>query len=92
WTFFPCAPPLSPPSRWISDLRRRGIREINMVGNSHQRVLASHLHFLLSGHVDARLFYAHASHTLVATNAQKETLRINFYWVDGIYRNGEFGC
>ena len=20
------------------------------------------------------------------------TLKINFYWVDGIYNNGEFGC
>ncbi|CAI5457992.1 unnamed protein product, partial [Closterium sp. Yama58-4] len=92
WTFFPCAPSETPPSRWISDLRRKGIQEINMVGNSHQRVLANHLHFLLSGHVDARLFFAHASHTLVASNARGETLRINFYWIDGIYRNGEFGC
>ncbi|CAI7736363.1 unnamed protein product [Closterium sp. NIES-54] len=92
WTFFPCAPPLSPPSHWISDLRRKGIEEMNIVGDSHQRVLANHLHFLLSGSVGDLMPDARFNHTFHSSNDRKETFRINYYWVDGIYRNGEFGC
>ncbi|CAI5505827.1 unnamed protein product, partial [Closterium sp. Naga37s-1] len=92
WTFFPCAPPLSPPSRWISDLRRKGIEEMNIVGDSHQRVLANHLHFLLSGSTGDVLPDPHFNYTFHSSNDRKETFRINYYWIDGIYRNGEFGC
>ncbi|CAI5995813.1 unnamed protein product [Closterium sp. NIES-65] len=92
WTFFPCAPPLSPPSRWISDLRRKGIEEINIVGNSHQRGLANHLHFLLSGSTGNTRPDPRFNYTFRSSNEKGETFRINFYWVDGIYRNGEFHC
>ncbi|CAI5472841.1 unnamed protein product, partial [Closterium sp. Yama58-4] len=93
WTFFPCAPPLSPPSRWISDLRRKGIEEINIVGNSHQRGLANHLHFsaALGGH-GALIARSPLQLHLPLHQCTRETFRINWYWVDGIYRNGEFGC
>ncbi|CAI5995825.1 unnamed protein product [Closterium sp. NIES-65] len=84
WTFFPCAPPLSPPSHCISDLRRKGIREVNIVGDSRQRLLAGHMHFLQD--------YERPNHTLQSSNANKDTFKINFYWIDGIYCNGEFGC
>ncbi|CAI5532981.1 unnamed protein product [Closterium sp. Naga37s-1] len=92
WTFFPCAPPLSPPSRWISDLRRKGIEEINIVGDSHQRVLSNHLHFLLSGSTGDVLPDPRFNYTFHSRNANQEAFRINYYWVDGIFRNGEFGC
>ncbi|CAI5496205.1 unnamed protein product, partial [Closterium sp. Naga37s-1] len=49
WAFFPCSPKELPPSQWISALDRRGIREISIVGDSHQRFLAAHLFFLLTG-------------------------------------------
>ncbi|GJP43616.1 hypothetical protein CLOM_g3056 [Closterium sp. NIES-68] len=90
WAFFPCAPAESLPDRWIRELWRKGVREINMVGDSHQRQLAVHLHFLLSGDADKR--NRGMDFSLESRNQWNETLRINFYWVDGIYRNGEFGC
>ncbi|GJP43613.1 hypothetical protein CLOM_g3053 [Closterium sp. NIES-68] len=90
WAFFPCAPAESPPDRLIRELWRKGVREINMVGDSHQRQLAVHLHFLLSGDADKR--NRGMDFSLESRNQWNETLRINFYWVDGIYRNGEFGC
>ncbi|CAI5512090.1 unnamed protein product [Closterium sp. Naga37s-1] len=92
WAFFPCAPAASPPSRWIEQLASRGIREINIVGDSHQRVLALHLHWLLSGEADKRIRKGHLDFSKESRNERNETMRINFYWVDGIYRNDEFGC
>ncbi|CAI5476276.1 unnamed protein product, partial [Closterium sp. Yama58-4] len=92
WAFFPCAPSESPPSRWIEQLASRGIREINIVGDSHQRVLALHLHWLLSGEADKRIRKGHLDFSKESRNERNESMRINFYWVDGIYRNDEFGC
>ncbi|CAI5458284.1 unnamed protein product [Closterium sp. Yama58-4] len=92
WAFFPCAPAESPPSRWIEQLASRGIREINIAGDSHQRVLALHLHWLLSGEADKRIRKGHSDFSKESRNERNETMRINFYWVDGIYRNDEFGC
>ncbi|CAI5958001.1 unnamed protein product [Closterium sp. NIES-65] len=52
WEFFPCAAPLPPPSHWVSALASRGIREINFVGDSHQRFLMLHLAYLLTHRVN----------------------------------------
>ncbi|CAI6004996.1 unnamed protein product [Closterium sp. NIES-64] len=49
WQLYPCAQPLLPPSEWLSALQSRGINEINIVGDSHQRFLFNHLIFLLTG-------------------------------------------
>ncbi|CAI5464183.1 unnamed protein product [Closterium sp. Yama58-4] len=92
WEPFLCAHKELPASRWIAALEQRGIREISIVGDSHQRFLAVHLYYLLTGQVDMwvkkwrdNLFY-------VAKDEEGRELKINFYWIDGVYRNGEFGC
>ncbi|CAI5484028.1 unnamed protein product [Closterium sp. Yama58-4] len=132
WEFYPCAPPLPPPSHWVSALASGGIREINFVGDSHQRLLMLHLAFLLTHSVnDSHVGYhgdisiavpdpatAHDTYNTAprgddvaasvrgglreenGVNQQQdqekqrqfEGLKLNFYWVDGIYQNGQFGC
>ena len=104
WVLFPCSPPPVSPVDWITALHARNIREINIVGDSHQRFLKVHLVYLLTGVVDPQGKYIlrdtvvlrAGSNSLQArgTGEQGEvpTLKINFYWVDGIYKNGEFGC
>ncbi|CAI5947530.1 unnamed protein product [Closterium sp. NIES-65] len=134
-------------------LVRKGIQEINIVGDSHQRVLSFHLRYLLSGAVqfspalvspelppvrclslllsfhlryhlsgvfspllsgfadermvrshedmnftlvgfaDERMVRSHEDMNFTVTDERSsKVLRINFYWVDGIYRNREYGC
>ncbi|GJP43540.1 hypothetical protein CLOM_g2989 [Closterium sp. NIES-68] len=92
WTPYFCAHRELPPSRWIAALETRGIREISIVGDSHQRFFTAHLFYLLTGRADMgmqkwrdNLFYS-------ARDGEGRELKINFYWIDGIYRNGEFGC
>ncbi|CAI7927000.1 unnamed protein product, partial [Closterium sp. NIES-54] len=92
WVPFSCAPPETPVSEWISSLTSRGIREISIAGDSHHRMLAAHLFYMLSGEADLRNRKGRHDLAFVARNGRNETLRINFYWVDGIYRNDEFGC
>ncbi|CAI6003839.1 unnamed protein product [Closterium sp. NIES-64] len=94
WRFYPCAP--SEPKRpagWVAQLVRKGIQEINIVGDSHQRVLSFHLRYLLSGFADERMVRSHEDMNFTVTDERSsKVLRINFYWVDGIYRNREYGC
>ncbi|CAI5499908.1 unnamed protein product [Closterium sp. Naga37s-1] len=92
WVPFPCAPPETPVGEWISSLTRRGIREISIAGDSHHRMLATHLFYLLTGEAELRHWIGKHDLAFVARNERNETLRINYYWVDGIYRNDEFGC
>ncbi|GJP48261.1 hypothetical protein CLOM_g7560 [Closterium sp. NIES-68] len=47
---------------------------------------------MLSGEADLANRKGRHDLEFVARNERNETLRINFYWVDGIYTNGEFGC
>ena len=92
WSVLPCSAPEVPPSQWISRLRERGISEINVVGDSHQRFFALHLFFLLTGVAEYGFRKGHSERAFVARNERNETLTINFAWVDGIYRNGEHRC
>ncbi|CAI5503963.1 unnamed protein product [Closterium sp. Naga37s-1] len=93
WAFYPCTPPEIPPSEWIGALHERGIREISIVGDSHQRFLAAHLAFLLTAQADGKVIHWQDDLVLYARDdSSNRTLRINFYWIDGIYKNGEFGC
>ncbi|CAI5967554.1 unnamed protein product [Closterium sp. NIES-65] len=129
WEFLPYAPPLPPPSHWVSALASRGIREINFVGDSHQRFLMLHLAYLIihtvnDSHVDyhgdisisvpgpapaydtaprgddVALDVRRGLRGRGGMNQQQEQqkwrefggLKLNFYWVDGIYQNGQFGC
>ncbi|CAI5529542.1 unnamed protein product [Closterium sp. Naga37s-1] len=77
---------------WIAALNDRGIREMSIVGDSHQRFLAAHLHFLLMGQADPSVRRGQDDLVFHAFDGSSGTLRINFYWIDGIYKNGEFGC
>ncbi|CAI7903776.1 unnamed protein product [Closterium sp. NIES-53] len=77
---------------WIAALNDRGIREMSIVGDSHQRFLAAHLHFLLTGQADLSVRRGQDDLVFHAFDGSGGTLRINFYWIDGIYQNGEFGC
>ncbi|CAI5462224.1 unnamed protein product [Closterium sp. Yama58-4] len=94
WRFYPCAPSEPKrPSGWVAQLVRKGIQEINIVGDSHQRVMSFHLRYLLSGVADERMVRSHEDMNFTVTDERKgKELRINFYWVDGIYRNREYGC
>ncbi|GJP44541.1 hypothetical protein CLOM_g3928 [Closterium sp. NIES-68] len=94
WRFFPCSPKEpKQPSGWVSQLVRKGIHEINIVGDSHQRVLSFHLRYLLSGFADERMVRSHEDMNFTLTDERTgKQLRVNFYWVDGIYRNREYGC
>ncbi|CAI5508542.1 unnamed protein product [Closterium sp. Naga37s-1] len=92
WEPFFCAHKELPASSWIAALEQRSIREISIVGDSHQRYFTAHLYYLLTGRADMgvkkwrdNLFYS-------AKDEEGRELKINFYWIDGIYRNGEFGC
>ncbi|CAI5515732.1 unnamed protein product [Closterium sp. Naga37s-1] len=92
WEPFFCADKELPASSWIAALEQRGIREISIVGDSHQRYFTAHLYYLLMRRADLgvkkwrdNLFYS-------AKDGEGRELKINFYWIDGIYRNGEFGC
>ncbi|CAI5529506.1 unnamed protein product [Closterium sp. Naga37s-1] len=94
WRFYPCSPKEPKrPSGWVAQLVRKGIQEINIVGDSHQRVLSFHLRYLLSGFADERMVRSHEDMNFTVTDERSgKQLRINFYWVDGIYRNREYGC
>ncbi|GJP53826.1 hypothetical protein CLOM_g12959 [Closterium sp. NIES-68] len=95
WSFFPCSPRELPPSEWISALDRRGIREISIVGDSHQRFLAAHLFYLLSGEdmeERERGKGVNENRVYIASDGSNKTLQINFYWIGGIYEDGEYGC
>ena len=92
WSVLPCSSPVVPPSQWISKLRERGISEINIVGDSHQRFFALHLFYLLTGVAEYGFRKGHSEKVFEARNERNETLVINFAWVDGIYRNGEHRC
>ncbi|CAI5511807.1 unnamed protein product [Closterium sp. Naga37s-1] len=92
WTFYRCTAQEVPPSEWIAALHERGIHEISIVGDSHQRFLAAHLHFLLTAQADKDVKRWQDNLVFDARDSSNRTLRINFYWIDGIYKNGEFGC
>ncbi|CAI5479390.1 unnamed protein product [Closterium sp. Yama58-4] len=111
WVSYPCAPPIPPPSQWVSTLVARGFRELSFVGDSHQRFLFLHLLFLLSHHVNTSFVKSHvdfsylvgsAGHVRMLQGGPEERvseeerasmpLKLNFYWVDGIYENDHYGC
>ncbi|GBG80221.1 hypothetical protein CBR_g30588 [Chara braunii] len=91
-TWEECDPDRAQPSNWVALLNSRGIREINFVGDSHLRVLSQHLRTLVEGGFSLNHVGYHGDifHTIVGENGTSLTL--NFYWVDGIYLNNEFGC
>ncbi|CAI7888402.1 unnamed protein product [Closterium sp. NIES-54] len=116
--------------RWLLDVRTGKYREINFVGDSHQRFLVLHLAYLMTHRVNASHVDYHGDISISvpglapANDAapqgggesasgvrwglrgendrtqQREQqiqqefgeLKLNFYWVDGIYKNGQFGC
>ncbi|CAI6006796.1 unnamed protein product [Closterium sp. NIES-65] len=95
WSFFPCSPKELPPSQWISALDRRGIREISIVGDSHQRFLTAHLFFLLTGQDMTEMEKGRTvneSRVYIARDEINRTLKINFYWIAGVYEDWEYGC
>ncbi|GJP44518.1 hypothetical protein CLOM_g3906 [Closterium sp. NIES-68] len=92
WAFYRCSAPEVPASGWIAALHRKGIKEISIVGDSHQRFLAAHLYYLLTAEADKNVRHWQDNLVFEARDSSNRTLRINFYWIDGIYRNGEFGC
>ena len=92
WSLFPCSPPAIPPSEWVNALNARGIHEINIVGDSHQRFLKVHLVYLLTGVVTSTGKYCFDVVDIPLGTQSKPRLRINFVWIDGIYLNNEFGC
>ncbi|CAI7859653.1 unnamed protein product [Closterium sp. NIES-53] len=92
WAFYRCTHPETPSSDWIGALHERGIREISIVGDSHQRYLAAHLHFLLTRKAERGVKRWRDNLVFYPRDSSNRTLRINFYWIDGIYKNGEFGC
>ncbi|CAI7744179.1 unnamed protein product [Closterium sp. NIES-53] len=95
WSFFPCSPKELPPSQWISALDRRGIREISIVGDSHQRFLTAHLFFLLTGEDMNEIEKGRTvneTRVYIARDEMNRTLKINFYWIAGVYEDWENGC
>ncbi|CAI5501762.1 unnamed protein product [Closterium sp. Naga37s-1] len=134
WQLYPCAKPLPPPSEWLSALQSRGIYEINIVGDSHQRLLFNHLFFLLTGkaHVFQSKVHHDMTHVIMPSStpapspgvasapaadlpdtpaaaasasfgegaspgssseaAEQRPLKLNFYWIAGIYNIGQYGC
>ncbi|CAI5528619.1 unnamed protein product [Closterium sp. Naga37s-1] len=92
WEPFFCTHKELPASRWIAALEQRGIREISIVGDSHQRFLTAHLYYLLTGRADMRMKKWRDNLFYTAEDGEGRELKINFYWIDGIYSNGKFGC
>ncbi|CAI5949380.1 unnamed protein product [Closterium sp. NIES-65] len=96
WRFFPCASPVPPPSQWVEALAARGIREISFVGDSHQRFLMLFLNYLVMHDVDDALWKFHGDIVINIPppkgRADLKPLKLNFYWVDGMYHNDEYGC
>ncbi|CAI5529522.1 unnamed protein product [Closterium sp. Naga37s-1] len=92
WVFNRCSPRELPPSEWIGALHERGIHEMSIVGDSHQRFLAAHLSFLLTAQADRGVKRWRDSLVFHARDSSSRMLRINFLWIDGIYKDGEFGC
>ncbi|CAI5477558.1 unnamed protein product [Closterium sp. Yama58-4] len=94
WQLYPCAQPLPPTSQWVSALQSRGISEINFVGDSHLRFLFHHLYFLLTGKANASTVKLHGDIRLVVPppSPELQPLKLNFYWIGGIYVDGPFGC
>ncbi|CAI7796209.1 unnamed protein product [Closterium sp. NIES-53] len=96
WRFFPCASPVPPPSRWVEALQAQGIREISFVGDSHQRFLMLFINYLVMHDVDDALWKFHGDIVINIPPPKGRTdlkpLKLNFYWVDGMYHNDEYGC
>ncbi|CAI5510990.1 unnamed protein product [Closterium sp. Naga37s-1] len=94
WQLYPCAQPLPPTSQWVYTLQSRGISEINFVGDSHLRFLFHHLYFLLTGKANASTVKLHGDIRLVVPppSPDLQPLKLNFYWIGGIYVDGSFGC
>ncbi|CAI5473390.1 unnamed protein product [Closterium sp. Yama58-4] len=96
WRFYPCASPLPPPSQWVEALQARGIREISFVGDSHQRFLMLFINYLVMHDVDDALWKFHGDIVINIPPPKERTdlkpLKMNFFWVDGTYQNGEYGC
>lgn len=87
---YTCAGKMQPLETFANALLQKGIREVSIVGDSHQRALLTHLQTLVDGNFSGqyhgdRLWYVHDDIT-------GESLRINFYWMEGIFRTGKFGC
>ncbi|CAI5501519.1 unnamed protein product [Closterium sp. Naga37s-1] len=96
WRFFPCASPVPPPPQWVEALQARGIREISFVGDSHQRFLMLFINYLVMHDVDDALWKFHGDIVINLPPPKGRTdlkpLKLNFYWVDGMYHNDEYGC
>ncbi|CAI5463982.1 unnamed protein product [Closterium sp. Yama58-4] len=94
WQLYPCAQPLPPTSQWLSALQSRGISEINFVGDSHLRFLFHHLYFLITGKANASTVKLHGDIRLVVPppSPELQPLKLNFYWIGGIFVDGHFGC
>ncbi|GJP41439.1 hypothetical protein CLOM_g1118 [Closterium sp. NIES-68] len=96
WRFYPCASPLPPPFQWVEALQARGIREISFVGDSHQRFLMLFINYLVMHDIDDALWKYHGDIVIKVPppkgRRDLQPLRLNFFWVDGMYQNGEYGC
>ncbi|GAQ89098.1 hypothetical protein KFL_004870030 [Klebsormidium nitens] len=94
WTNHPCAPPVVPAADYAYLMRRKGFRRVLFVGDCHQRVLYQHLKNLLGAPIgdDDLNKPKHDMKEVINAGDPERELHLHFYWVDGIYANGEFGC
>eukprot|EP00271_Cylindrocystis_brebissonii_P000852 TRINITY_DN11034_c0_g1_i1.p1 TRINITY_DN11034_c0_g1~~TRINITY_DN11034_c0_g1_i1.p1 ORF type:complete len:637 (+),score=52.25 TRINITY_DN11034_c0_g1_i1:662-2572(+) len=81
---------LLPVNSFVSELAAKKVVEISMIGDEHMRNMFFQIQSFLSGkvfggiHEDIVWDYMDA--------ASGFSLRMNFYWLDGIYEDGHFGC
>lgn len=87
---YKCAVVLQPLETFAGALLRKGIQEVSLVGDSHFRTIFTQLQTMIDGSFsgdlqDDRLWY-------IYDKKLGKSLRLNLYWMPGIYKDGEFGC
>lgn len=67
---------------------------MNLLGDSHQRVLTLHLRYLMTGQLERRHRWVHESFSYdIQSPDGTGQLRLNFYWISGIYTaTPQSGC
>ncbi|CAI5513333.1 unnamed protein product, partial [Closterium sp. Naga37s-1] len=106
WAFFSCAR-ASSLNDMLWGLWKAGVREVNVIGDSHMRGLIMHLWFMHTGTAHNMTLVKHGdiSYTLNVTApapaggvpaggelVKQGIIRVNYNWLDGIYDNNVAGC